>query len=200
MSYIFIDESGDLGDKGSKYFVLAAILVEDKKVLEKLIKKTRKNYKKDIGQSNEIKGFNTPPKIKKSILNKLNKKNYMAFILIFDKKYKYKFDFDCDNNKLYDIISSHLAKIIDINDPTYIFIDKTKNKKDKQEIFNELFKSSLNNSNNFPVFIDHVDSKKFKGIQVADLISWSIFQYVENNNEEYYNLIENKVIKKVFED
>lgn len=39
MSYIFIDESGDLGDKGSKYFVLAAILVEDKKVLEKLIKK-----------------------------------------------------------------------------------------------------------------------------------------------------------------
>lgn len=200
MSYIFIDESGDLGDKGSKYFVLAAILVEDKKVLEKLIKKTRKNYKKDIGQSNEIKGFNTPPKIKKSILNKLNKKNYMAFILIFDKKYKYKFDFDCDNNNLYDIISSHLAKIIDINEPTYIFIDKTKNKKDKQEIFNELFKSSLNNSNNFPVFIDHVDSKKFKGIQVADLISWSIFQYVENNNEEYYNLIENKVIKKVFED
>ena len=100
----------------------------------------------------------------------------------------------------YDIIWSHLAKIIDINEPTYIFIDKTKNKKDKQEIFNELFKSSLNNSNNFPVFIDHVDSKKFKGIQVADLISWSIFQYVENNNEEYYNLIENKVIKEVFED
>ena len=54
MSYIFIDESGDLGDKGSKYFVLAAIKVEDEKVLEKLIKKTRKNYKKDIGQSNEI--------------------------------------------------------------------------------------------------------------------------------------------------
>ena len=91
-------------------------------------------------------------------------------------------------------------RIIDINEPTYIFIDKTKNKKDKQEIFNELFKSSLNNSNNFPVFIDHVDSKKFKGIQVADLISWSIFQYVENNNEEYCNLIGNKVIKKVFED
>ena len=67
MSYIFIDESGDLGDKGSKYFVLAAILVEDKKVLEKLIKKTRKNYKKDIGQSNEIKGSKTPPKVKKYI-------------------------------------------------------------------------------------------------------------------------------------
>lgn len=45
MSYIFIDESGDLGDKGSKYFVLAAILVEDKKVLEKLIKRLVKIIK-----------------------------------------------------------------------------------------------------------------------------------------------------------
>ena len=67
MYYIFIDESGDLGDKGSKYFVLAAIKVEDEKVLEKLIKKTRRNYKKDIGQSNEIKGSKTPPKVKKYI-------------------------------------------------------------------------------------------------------------------------------------
>lgn len=198
MSYIFIDESGDLGDKGSKYFILAAILVEDKKVLEKLIKNARRSYKKDIGQSNELKGFSTPPKVKKSILKKLNQKNYRVFIIIFDKKYKYKFDFDFDNNKLYDIISSHLAKIIDINDPTYIFIDRTKNKKDKQEIFNELFKSNLNNLNNYPVFINHVDSKKFKGIQVADMISWSIFQYIENNNDEYFNLLKNKVIKKVF--
>ena len=99
MSYIFIDESGDLGDKGSKYFVLAAIKVEDEKVLEKLIKKTRKNYKKDIGQSNEIKGSKTPPKVKKYILKKLNRHDYKVFILIFDKKNKYKFDFNQDNHK-----------------------------------------------------------------------------------------------------
>ena len=43
--------------------------MEDEKVLEKLIKKTRRNYKKDIGQSNEIKGSKTPPKVKKYILN-----------------------------------------------------------------------------------------------------------------------------------
>ncbi|WP_365316521.1 DUF3800 domain-containing protein [uncultured Methanobrevibacter sp.] len=41
MSYIYIDESGDLGSKhsSSKYFVMNAIKVEDSKNLEKIIKK-----------------------------------------------------------------------------------------------------------------------------------------------------------------
>ena len=136
-----------------------------------------------------LENTNIDPKIIKERLNELN--DYFGINKILNKS--------INNLNLND---RTLVKILSyaITEPTYIFIDKTKNKKDKQEIFNELFKSSLNNSNNFPVFIDHVDSKKFKGIQVADLISWSIFQYVENNNEEYYNLIENKVIKKVFED
>lgn len=200
MSYIFIDESGDLGDNGSKYFVLAAILVEDQKTLENLINKTRRIYKKDIGQSNEIKGFNAPKKVKRSILKKLNKKNYKAFILVFDKKYKNRLDFNEDNNKLYDILSSYLAEIIEITDSTYIFIDRTKNKKNKLDEFNSLFENSLVNIENFPIFISHVDSKKYKGIQIADIISWSTFQYIENNNDEYFNLINNKIIKEVFKD
>ena len=40
MKYIYIDESGDLGDKylGSKYFVIGAIIVEDSKNLNRIIK------------------------------------------------------------------------------------------------------------------------------------------------------------------
>ena len=200
MSYIFIDESGDLGDRGSRYFILAAVLVEDDGSLKKLIKKTRERYKKEIGRSNEIKGFKTPQNVKKSILKRLNKNDYKAYILIFEKKHKYKFDYENDNNKLYDILASHLAKIIDIKGPTSIFIDKTKNKKDKMEEFNELFKGNLNNLKNFPIKISHVDSKDVKGIQIADLISWSTYQCMENNNDEYFSLIKNMVIKRVYED
>ena len=90
-------------------------------MLEKLIKKTRRNYKKDIGQSNEIKGSKTPPKVKKYILKKLNRHDYKVFILIFDKKNKYKFDFNQDNHKLYALLAAELAKIISIDDSTYFF-------------------------------------------------------------------------------
>ena len=41
MSYIYIDESGDLGTKqsSSKYFIIIAIKVEDSKKIERIIKK-----------------------------------------------------------------------------------------------------------------------------------------------------------------
>ena len=46
MSYIFIDESGDLGTKklSSRYFVMAAIKVDDPKKLDRIIKE--KDYYK----------------------------------------------------------------------------------------------------------------------------------------------------------
>ncbi len=200
MYYIFIDESGDLGDKGSKYFVLAAIKVEDEKVLEKLIKKTRRNYKKDIGQSNEIKGSKTPPKVKKYILKKLNRHDYKVFILIFDKKNKYKFDFNQDNHKLYALLAAELAKIISIDDSTYFFIDRTSRYEETINYFDGLFEDNLINPKNYPILIKHVDSLKYKGIQIADLLSWSVYQDIENNNDEYSKLIKNMKIKEVFED
>ncbi len=200
MSYIFIDESGDLGDKGSRYFILAAVLVEDFRTLENLINKTRRIYKKEIGQSNEIKGSKTPSKVKKSILRKLNQNKYEAFILIFDKKEKYKLDYNKDNHKLYAILSSKLAQLIPIHDSTYIFVDRTSRNKDILNHFNNLFKANLINVNDFPIYIKHVDSLKYKGIQIADLISWAVYQEIENNNGEYIKYLKNLQIKKVFED
>ena len=38
MVYIFIDESGDLGLRGSKYLVLSALMVEDYSFLDRKIK------------------------------------------------------------------------------------------------------------------------------------------------------------------
>ena len=56
MSCIFIDESGDLGTKklSSRYFVMAAIKVDDPKKLDRIITKTKKSLRKKI-ITNEIK-------------------------------------------------------------------------------------------------------------------------------------------------
>ena len=82
----------------------------------------------------------------------------------------YKIDYKYNINLLYDILASQLAKIIPIEDRTTIFIDKTKNKNQINN-FNNLFKSKLNNTKNFPVEIKHVNSLNYKGLQIADLIS-----------------------------
>ena len=200
MSYIYIDESGDLGTKkvSSKYFVIAAIKVENSKKLEKIIKKTRRDFKKKMLTSNEVKGGNLPYDLKIKILKKLKNMDYEVFIIVFDKENRYKIGYE-DNKTAYDILSSRLAKLINIDKPTFIFIDKSKNKQEEIDNFNELFLNNLNNIKKQPIKIKHTNSIHYKGLQMADLISWSTFQNFENDNSEFLDIIKNKVVKLVCE-
>lgn len=200
MSYIYIDESGDLGTKkaSSKYFVMAAVKVENSKKLENIIKKTRRDFKKKMLTSNEVKGGNLPYELKIKILEKLKNMDYEVFIIVFDKENRYKIGYG-DNKKAYDILASRLAKLINIDKPTFIFIDKSKNKQEEIDNFNEFFLNNLNNIKKQPITIEHADSMHYKGLQMADLISWSTFQNFENDNPEFLDIIKNKVVKLVYE-
>ena len=196
MSYIYIDESGDLGTKkgSSKYFIIVAIKIEDSKKLDKIIKKTRRNFKNKMLTSNEIKGGNLPYELKIKILEKLNNINCEVFILVLDKENRYKIGYG-NNKKAYDILASMLTKLINIDKPTFIFIDKSKNNQKEIDNFNELFLNNLNNIKKQPLKIEHADSRHYKGLQMVDLISWSTFQNFENNNPEFLDMINNKVTK-----
>ena len=200
MSYLYIDESGDLGTKqgSSKYFVMAAIKVENSKKLEKIIKKTRRSFTKKMLTSNEIKGGNLPYDLKIKILKKLKNIDYEVYIIVFDKENRYKIGYG-DNKKAYDILASRLAELINIDKPTFIFIDKSKNKQEEIDSFNELFLNNLNNIKKQPIKVEHADSMHYKGLQMADLISWSTFQNFENDNHEFLDMIKNKVVKLVYE-
>lgn len=200
MKYIYIDESGDLGSRysSSKYFVFAGIMVDNPKKLNNLIKKSYRKHNK-IKEMAEIKATHTPDNVVLDILNRLNNVDYQAFIIVFNKENMYKIDYGYDINRLYDILASQLAKIIPINQKTFIFIDKSKNKNQIPD-FNEYFLCNLNNMENYPVEINHVNSVNYKGLQVADLISWSTYQAFENNRYEFIEMIENKSIKIICED
>lgn len=197
MKYVYIDESGDLGIKprSSKYFILAGFMIDNPKKIDNLIKNTYRKFKK-ISKMNEIKGTTAPEDVIKHILKKLNNIDYQSFIIVLDKKNINKIDYNNDVNFLYDLLSSLLSNIIPIDSKTVIFIDKTKNKKQIMN-FNKSFRS---NFNNISIEINHVNSINYKGLQIADLISWSIYQYFEHENDEFMKLIKNKLLKKVFED
>lgn len=59
---------------------------------------------------------------------------------------------------------------------------------------------SLNNSKNHFITIEHEDSVNLKGLQMADVISWSVYQSIEHENNEYVDLIKNIIVKRVFKD
>jgi hypothetical protein len=154
---------------------------------------------KNIREMNEVKGVHAPDEVILDILNRLNNMDYQAFITVFDKRNMYKINYDYNVNKLYDILASQLAKIIPINQKTIIFLDKAKNKNQIFD-FNVLFDCKLDNVKKYPVEINHVNSVDYKGLQVADLISWSTYQAFENENNEFINIVENKSVKIICED
>lgn len=199
MSYIFIDESGELAKK-SKYFVIGAIIVNDSKKLDRLINKIRKNHKKQLQEANEIKGSRIPNHIIKKILKKLNTIDYEVYIIVLDKQYKYKIDFKGNYNYLYNILASELAKELTISSSTTVHIDKSKNKEEDITNFNNMFLDNLNNFKNHSVEINHSNSINYKGLQVIDVIVWSVFKSVEEDNSEFIDLINNVHIKRLFED
>lgn len=199
MNYIYIDESGDLG-KGSKYFIIGAIIVDDYIKLERSITKIRRKFKKELGNFQEIKGNKTKNFIIKKLLTKVNSLNSEILIIVFDKKDKYKINYKNDFNVLYDIIASELAKEIKITKSTLIIVDTCKPKKKLVNNFNQRFLDKINNSKNHQINIIHQNSINQKGLQVIDVIVWAAFQYMEHNNREFIDLIENKKIKKVFKD
>lgn len=199
MNYIYIDESGDLG-KGSKYFIIGAIIVDDYIKLERSITKIRRKFKKELGNFQEIKGNKTKNFIIKKLLTKVNSLNSEILIIVFDKKDKYKINYKNDFNVLYDIIASELAKEIKITKSTLIIVDTCKPKKKLVNNFNQRFLDKINNFKNHQINIIHQNSINQKGLQVIDVIVWAAFQYMEHNNREFIDLIENKKIKKVFKD
>lgn len=201
MNYIFIDESGDLGfkDSSSNYFILVAIEVSNPKKLDNLVKNTYRKYKRRIYKSNELKATKTPNDINKDVISKLDKVDYNVFAIVFEKSKIHKFDFQKDKNILFDILASKLANLIDINDKTIVIVDKNKNQSQIKN-FNKSFNNHLKNSEGYPISFIHANSINYKGLQIADLLSWSIYQKYENKNDEFEKLIKKKIVKKAYED
>lgn len=199
MDYIYIDESGELA-KQTNYFVFGAIITNNPKELDNIIKKTRKKYKKQLGNASEIKGYTTDDYIIKKILKKLSNADCKVVGIILDKRNIYKVHSIYDYNILYDTLASKLSQKININNSTSIIVDKCKNKQEEINNFNKLFISNLNNPKNHSVDIKHANSIHYNGLQMADIVAWSIFQSVERNNSEFIDLIQNKSIKRVYEE
>ena len=200
MKYIYIDESGDLGDSysSSKYFVIVAVIVDDPKNLAKIIKKTKKKNIKSIHNYPELKGSKTDKYLIKKVLRKINNIDYEAYSIFIDKKNLQKVPNFYNHHILYDELASELAQKIKITSPTCIIVDKSKFKLEHIYNFNNLFSSKLDNADNHPVSIIHGDSINYKGLQIADIIAWSIFKSLEQNNSKYLDLIQNKKIFEVY--
>ena len=192
--YMYIDESGDLGIKGSKYLVLSALLVDNPEYLDRIIKNMRRNkFKKQLKKACETKANKSSPELRKYMLKKLNGvKDVKISYVVLEKKKLFSDFLKNDKHKLYNYVAGKLAQNIVLNQENIkIKIDKSKGKHLLRKDFNEYFKKKLKKKSKIlKINIEHSYSHCWSGLQFADLLSWSCFQKFEHGNSEYVDIIE----------
>ncbi len=193
LKYMYIDESGDLGERGSKFLILSALLVDNPASLDRIIKNMRRHkFKKELQGSHEIKANKSSEEIVKHMLLKLNEvKDAKIFYIALEKRKLTSKYLKTHKHKLYNFVAGKLARHSIFNNiDVEIRIDRSKGKQLLQEDFNEYFSKTLAfRVNNCRFSIQHSYSQSWSGLQFSDILAWALFQKFEHNNNEYIDLV-----------
>ena len=188
---MYIDESGDLGFKkgSSKFIIISALLVDDYRDLDRIIKNMRRNkFKKELSKMSELKAYKLYDYVKIYMLKKLNSvPNIKVFHIVLEKRKVFSDYLKEDKNKMYNFVAGKLAKNILMKDTNVeIKVDKSKGNIFLQKDFNKYFKKMLEHgSDGMKCKIEHSYSHSWAGLQFADLLAWCCFQKFENNDPSY---------------
>ena len=189
--YVFIDESGDLGLKGSKYLVLAALMIEEPKHLNRLIKRIRRKHKSLNGTS-ELKANKSSDEIRAELLRKVNGlPSASAFFIVLEKKKLFSEYLRENKHRLYNYVAGKLAGYLPLEGLNVrVIIDRSKGRQMLEQDFNDYFMSRIRQKGSPDrITIQHSYSQNWAGLQVVDFLAWAAFQKFERNDSSFIELL-----------
>lgn len=199
MKCIFIDESGDLGSKkaSSKWFLFTAVITNDSRVLQHIIKRIWKQINKKHNKSGELHAYHEKDNVRRKVLIEINKNNDIKIICCLVDKSKIPSSYKEDRKFLYNKTLSYLIEyicksgfIID-NEHIQIDIDRMYTQKKLVDDLRTMLLNILivNRIKSQSVLFE--SSHENKSLQAVDFISWALFKKVEKDENEFFYLMKN---------
>ncbi|HUD19261.1 MAG TPA: DUF3800 domain-containing protein [Patescibacteria group bacterium] len=207
MAYIFLDESGDLGFKSDKrnstYFIISVISCEDKKKLEKAVKKVHRSLrKKGIRLSAGILHcYKEKPATRRKMLRLLAESKISIMTICLNKKRVYT-NLQEEKHELYNYVVNILLDRIMTKQLVISSgrISLIASKRETNKFLNENFSSylSVQVERNHKVKLEILvrTPAAEKSLQAADFVSWAIFKKYEKNDDSYYRIIKDLIIEE----
>jgi len=186
---IFVDESGTLPDPKDTVIIIAAVGTGNPARFETIIKEIQKR-KKLRKQTGELKFYTAGEKTKMLLLKKVVKEQVAIFVLIVDKM----------GRKIKDT-PEHFAilcwlLLIDVigiyKDNIEVVFDRHFSQESDIEQFNQQLQQLLNKK----LRVEHVDSKKDKRVNIADMAAGSVLAKETGKSNQFYKLIERQIISE----
>ncbi len=208
MSYIFLDESGNLGfnfkkKKTSQYFIITFLFTKRKEPIEKIVKKIFRSFTKKERKfhHNILHCYKEKPKTRIKVLNLLKEKNISVLTIYLNKKKVYT-KLKNEKHVLYNYVTNILLdriyskKYVSPREQINLIASRRETNKFLNKNFKNYLKNQILTNHQIKINISIQAPHKEKGLQAVDIICWSIFRKREHNDESYYNIIKEKIIEE----
>ena len=203
MTYLYFDESGDLGldlskSGTSRIFSIAMLIIPDKRPITSLVKKIFSSLPKAARRRNSgmLHAYYEKASTVERLLRILATKEVLIASMRLDKRNTL---ITCNPNDLYDhlvvtLINRLFADAI-INDKDTITV--VASRRNTSKTFNTHFSDGVINSKHGSVMIVNIRKPHDdKCLQAADFVSWALWQKYEKGNERFANLLSDKIVRE----
>lgn len=209
MYHIFVDESGNLNDKGGegrladKHMISAVVISDHVTALRHLVRDTKREARPKIKQTKVLHAADDPPKVIENLLRKLSAlENVELFVSIFDKRWW--LNQDMGHRGAYQMLiadaiqRSMLAYNIPA-DQVEVIIER----RDRNLEMNKRFRSYVSQVTGVEVSKILLEGKisaknNSRGwsdiLSISDYIAWSYYQKVEREQEHFVELIDHRIL------
>lgn len=207
MAYIFLDESGDLGfdfkkKRTSKFFVVTVLFVEQKRPVEKVIRKVhaglRKKYKIRTSVLHAAK--EEPVNIMR-VCRGLVEKHCKLMTIYLDKSKIYTKLRD-EKHVLYNYIVNILLdrimnrRLISKKDGIILVASRRETNKFLNENFRDYLRRQVKDNHEAEIKVEIKTPAEERCLQAVDIASWSIFRKYEYDDDSYYQILKPIIIEE----
>jgi len=206
VSFIFMDESGDLGfDFGkqgtSSYFLVTFLFTGKKRPIEKCVKKVHSGLRKKYKKIGVLHAYKEEPVTRRRLLSCLAEKDCKIMTILLNKRKVYT---RLQNEKavLYNYVTNILLDRIFTKRllPSSGKVEIVASRRETNRFLNQNFQSYLSSQlvRNHDVEVRILIRTPFqeKALQAVDFVSWAIFRKYEHGDETYYSIIRGKIVEE----
>jgi len=208
LSYIFLDESGDLGfdftkKKTSQFFVFTFLFVKSKRPIEKIVTNIFNSLPQKVKRIHPgvLHAVKETPQTRKKLLSMLVAKD-VSIISIYLNKRKVYTKLQDEKHVLYNYVTNILLdrvftkKLIPLDKPITLVASKRETNKFLNLNFRNYLESQAGNIHNAKIKILIEPPNQEKCLQVTDFVSWALFRKLEHNDSIYYEIFKSKIVEE----
>lgn len=207
MLYILLDESGDLGfsvnKRSSKYFIVSAIITDNKRRLEKIVKNVHRGLSRKYMKVGVLHAYQEKAVDRQRLLKRLNNLQCDIMAIILDKEKVHRKHHDAKSELYNSTTSILLDKLFKkqpniLSSPIILIASQRETNRFLNENFRKYIVDQVNDSYKVDIQVQISTPYAEKSLQVVDFVSWALYRKYENSDDSYYNIIKDKIIVESF--